>query len=234
MKKLEELITTYKDFPKKGINFKDVLEIIQEPKVFNELILKMSSSQILKKSEAIISIDARGFIFGSAIALQSSKPMIVARKPGKLPGETITEKYKLEYGENSLSIQKNSLKKRVDEQIRTRKKIISDFLKDLSLREKQITTSKKTGINENTITRMKNNNDFVTSFDNAIALYSVYPELNKMFLNQWIEVSGMQSVNEYEVQVNGSITKNFDLLPLLPNDISLIKIPQNIFINFKI
>ena len=111
MKKLEELISTYKDFPKKGIDFKDVLEIIQEPEVFNELIFKMSSSQILKKSEAIISIDARGFIFGSAIALQSSKPMIVARKPGKLPGEIVTENYKLEYGENSLSIQKKSLKK---------------------------------------------------------------------------------------------------------------------------
>tara|TARA_B100000073_G_scaffold328847_1_gene315841 strand:- start:188 stop:700 length:513 start_codon:yes stop_codon:yes gene_type:complete len=111
MKKLEELISTYEDFPKKGINFKDVLEIIQEPEVFNELILKMSSSHILKKSEAIISIDARGFIFGAAIALQSSKPMIVARKLGKLPGEVVTEKYKLEYGENSLSIQKNSLKK---------------------------------------------------------------------------------------------------------------------------
>ena len=111
MKKLEELITTYKDFPKKGIDFKDVLEIIQEPEVFNELIIKMSSSQILKKSEAIISIDARGFIFGSALALQTSKPMIVARKPGKLPGEIFTEKYNLEYGENSLSIQKNSLEK---------------------------------------------------------------------------------------------------------------------------
>ena len=111
MKKLKELISTYKDFPKKGIDFKDVLEIIQEPEVFNELIIKMSSSQILKKSEAIISIDARGFIFGSALALQSSKPMIVARKPGKLPGEILTEKYNLEYGENSLSIQKNSLKK---------------------------------------------------------------------------------------------------------------------------
>ena len=111
MKKLEELITNYKDFPKKGINFKDVLQITQEPEIFYELIIKMSSSQILKKSEAIISIDARGFIFGSAIALQSSKPMIVARKPGKLPGEILTEKYKLEYGENSLSIQKNSLKK---------------------------------------------------------------------------------------------------------------------------
>ena len=111
MKKLEELISTYKDFPEKGINFKDVLEILQEPEVFNELILKMSSSKILKKSEAIISIDARGFIFGSAIALQTSKPMIVARKPGKLPGEIVTQKYNLEYGENSLSIQKNSLKK---------------------------------------------------------------------------------------------------------------------------
>ena len=110
-KKLDEMILTYKDFPKKGINFKDVLEILQDPEVFNGLILKMSSSDILKKSEAIISIDARGFIFGSAIALKSSKPMIVARKPGKLPGEILTEKYKLEYGENSLSIQKNSLKK---------------------------------------------------------------------------------------------------------------------------
>ena len=88
-----------------------MLEIVQEPEVFNELILKMSSSKILKKSEAIISIDARGFIFGSAIALQTSKPMIVARKPGKLPGEIVTQKYNLEYGQNSLSIQKKSLKK---------------------------------------------------------------------------------------------------------------------------
>ena len=111
MKKLEDLISTYKDFPKKGIYFKDVLEIIQSPEVFNELILRMSSSEILKKSEAIISIDARGFIFGAAIALHSSKPMIVARKPGKLPGEIITAKYDLEYGENSLSIQKSALKK---------------------------------------------------------------------------------------------------------------------------
>ena len=111
MKKLEELISTYKDFPKKGINFKDVLEIIQEPQVFNELILKMSSSQILKKSEAIISIDARGFIFGSAIALQSSKPMIVARKPGKLPGELVFRNYKLEYGNDSLYVQKEALQR---------------------------------------------------------------------------------------------------------------------------
>ena len=111
MKKLIELIETYKDFPSKGIEFKDVLGITQEPKIFKELILKMSSSQIIKKAEAIISIDAIGFIFGSAISLQTSKPMIVARKPGKLPGKLFTEDYSLEYGQNSLSVQKKALQK---------------------------------------------------------------------------------------------------------------------------
>ena len=111
MKKLEDLILTYKDFPKKGIEFKDVFEILQYPDIFQELILKMSSNQFLKNAEAIISIDARGFIFGSAVALESSKPMIVARKPGKLPGQLLTREYDLEYGKNSLSIQCNALKK---------------------------------------------------------------------------------------------------------------------------
>ena len=111
MKKLEDLIITYKDFPKKGIDFKDVLEITQNPDFFQDLILKMSSSPFLKNAEAIISIDARGFIFGSAVALESSKPMIVARKPGKLPGHIIEREYDLEYGKNSLSIQSNALKK---------------------------------------------------------------------------------------------------------------------------
>ena len=111
IKGLNELIDAYKDFPKKGIEFKDVLGIIQEPKVFKELILEMSSSQIIKNAEAIISIDARGFIFGSAISLQTSKPMIVARKPGKLPGKLLEENYSLEYGENSLSIQEKALQK---------------------------------------------------------------------------------------------------------------------------
>ena len=111
MKSLKELIDTYKDYPKEGIEFKDVLGIIQEPRIYKELILKMSSSQIIKNAEAIISIDARGFIFGSAISLQASKPMIVARKPGKLPGELIEKNYSLEYGENKLSIQKKALEK---------------------------------------------------------------------------------------------------------------------------
>ncbi len=111
MKRLNELIETYKDYPKKGIEFKDVLGIMQEPEAFKELILKMSSSKIIKNAEAIVSVDARGFIFGSAISLHASKPMIVARKPGKLPGELLEENYNLEYGENSLSIQKKALQR---------------------------------------------------------------------------------------------------------------------------
>ncbi|MDC3035005.1 adenine phosphoribosyltransferase [Prochlorococcus sp. AH-716-P05] len=111
MKKLEDLILTYKDFPKKGIDFKDVLEILQYPNIFQDIVSKMSSNKFLKNAEAIISIDARGFIFGSAVALESSKPMIVARKPGKLPGNILTREYDLEYGKNSLSIQRIALEK---------------------------------------------------------------------------------------------------------------------------
>ena len=108
MKKYRELISTYKDFPKNGIEFKDVLGIVQEPEIFKKLIFEMSSSQIIKDAEAIISTDARGFIFGSAISLQASKPMIVARKPGKLPGELLQKSYSLEYGQNTLCIHKES------------------------------------------------------------------------------------------------------------------------------
>ena len=111
MKKLEDLILTYVDFPKKGIDFKDVLVITQDPEVFKNLILKMSDSKIIKNCDAIISIDARGFIFGSAISLEAAKPMVVARKPGKLPGEIIQQNYELEYGESSLSLQKSVLRK---------------------------------------------------------------------------------------------------------------------------
>ena len=111
MEKLESLIKTYYDFPKKGIAFKDVMGIIRDSEVFRELILKMSSHQIIRNSEAIISIEARGFIFGSAISLQARKPMIVARKPGKLPGEIFQENYSLEYGNNSLSVGKEALEK---------------------------------------------------------------------------------------------------------------------------
>jgi hypothetical protein len=124
-------------------------------------------------------------------------------------------------------------RKNVEKQIKLRKEIVSNFIKDQSRVESQKEISKKTGINENTLTRIKNNPNSITSFDNMIALYTVYPELNKRFLNQWIEVSGIGSINELEIPILGSLTKNFDLIALRPNEVTSFKLPQNINLNFK-
>ena len=107
---LENLIDAHKDFPKKDILFRDVLPILRNPEIFSSLIQEMSELEICKAADAILAIDARGFLFGSSLALKSFKPLVVARKPGKLPGEIITNNYSLEYGTNSLSIQKDSIK----------------------------------------------------------------------------------------------------------------------------
>ena len=107
---LNELIATYPNFPKEGILFRDMMPVLENPEVFNELIASMSNLEISQKADAILAIDARGFLLGSAISLKLSKPLIVARKPGKLPGDIISQSYSLEYGSNSLSIQKNAIK----------------------------------------------------------------------------------------------------------------------------
>ena len=107
---LENLIEAHKDFPKEDILFRDVLPILRNPEIFYSLITEMSELNICKSADAILAIDARGFLFGSALALKSFKPLVVARKPGKLPGKILTNTYSLEYGTNSLSIQKDSIK----------------------------------------------------------------------------------------------------------------------------
>ena len=108
-KQLLDSIISYEDFPKKGILFRDLIPILRNPELFSNLIDSMSSKTIFDNADAIIAVDARGFIFGTAIALKLKKPLIVARKPGKLPGELYDKKYNLEYGNNSLSIQKDSI-----------------------------------------------------------------------------------------------------------------------------
>ncbi len=110
MQEIKDFIQDYPDFPKKGILFRDITPILANPIIFSKLIDMMSSSTIIENADAIVAVDARGFIFGSAIALKTLKPMLVARKPGKLPGDIIESNYTLEYSENSLSIQRNSLK----------------------------------------------------------------------------------------------------------------------------
>ena len=110
MKEILKYIANYDDFPQKGIIFKDLFGILREPNIFRGLINRMASSQEIQNSDAIIAIEARGFIFGSAIAFHSGKPMVVARKPNKLPGKLIKKKYDLEYGSNTLAIQTESIK----------------------------------------------------------------------------------------------------------------------------
>ncbi len=107
---LKNTIKTCPDFPKKGILFRDILPVFKSPVLFRKLIESISDKEIFKASQAIIAIDARGFLFGSAIALNLSKPLVLARKPGKLPGKLTTNSYELEYGQNSLSIQDDSIK----------------------------------------------------------------------------------------------------------------------------
>ena len=107
--KLINIFGSYKDFPKKGIVFCDILPVLRDVTVFNELIESMSKVSFIGESDALIAIDARGFIFGTAIATMSKKPLILARKPGKLPGEVLEESYTLEYGSNTLCIQKESI-----------------------------------------------------------------------------------------------------------------------------
>lgn len=108
--RLKNSIKDYPDFPQKGIIFKDISPIIADEKLFSDLIDKISNYPIFKKTDAIIAIDARGFLTGASIALCAKKPLILARKRNKLPGLLIEASYGLEYGEDTLCIQESSIK----------------------------------------------------------------------------------------------------------------------------
>ena len=108
--RLKNSIYDYPDFPKDGILFKDISPILADAELFSDLIEKIATYPFFKETDAIIAIDARGFIFGSAIAKTVKKPLILARKKNKLPGELIKGDYGLEYGIDSLSIQNSSIK----------------------------------------------------------------------------------------------------------------------------
>ena len=96
--RLKNSIKDYPNFPKEGILFRDICPILTEPKLFSDLINKLSSYEFFHDTDAIIAIDARGFIFGSAVAYKTNKPLILARKKNKLPGEKINFIFLFTYG----------------------------------------------------------------------------------------------------------------------------------------
>ncbi len=106
---ISRLIKTVPDFPKKGIQFKDITPVLENGEAFKALA-KLIAENIHKSTDKLVSIESRGFILGAAVSQHLSCGLVLVRKPGKLPRETVRESYALEYGTDSLEIHKDALK----------------------------------------------------------------------------------------------------------------------------
>ena len=109
MKRLEDYVISIPNFPKEGIVFRDVTSILQDPEG-----LKLSIHELMKmlsdtEYDIICGLEARGFLFGMPIAYNKSKPFIPVRKKGKLPRETVSKEYALEYGTATIEIHKDAI-----------------------------------------------------------------------------------------------------------------------------
>jgi len=101
---LKSLVRTIPDYPKKGILFRDISTLIEHPEGFRESIERIASSHRGLGITHVAGIEARGFIFGAAVAISLGVGFIPVRKSGKLPGETIGQNYALEYGVDTIEI----------------------------------------------------------------------------------------------------------------------------------
>ncbi len=106
---ISKLIRTIPDFPIPGVNFKDITTILTHSGALNETVKHLEKACEEFEYDAIAAIESRGFIFGSVIAAEKNLPLVLIRKPGKLPGDMISEEYSLEYGSNTLEMHSNSL-----------------------------------------------------------------------------------------------------------------------------
>ena len=108
---LKKYIRSIKDYPKEGILFRDITTLIKDPTAFNYAIDKII--EISKKIEfnKVSAIESRGFIFASAVSYALKKPFILLRKKNKLPADTHSVDFKLEYGEATIEVHKDSISK---------------------------------------------------------------------------------------------------------------------------
>ena len=106
---LKEYIRTIPDFPKPGIKFRDITPLLSEPDVFRETIARMVEYFKDRHVDAILSAEARGFIFAAPLALELNARFIPIRKPGKLPFDTHSFHYELEYGSDSLEMHTDAI-----------------------------------------------------------------------------------------------------------------------------
>lgn len=108
---LKSSIASVKDFPKEGILFRDITTLLENPKAFKDSIDLLYEIYRDCTIDYVVAADARGFLFGSALAYLLNSGVVLVRKKGKLPRETYSQEYDLEYGTNTLEIAKDSLKK---------------------------------------------------------------------------------------------------------------------------
>ena len=106
--KLKDSIRTVPNFPIEGIQFRDITSMLESPQAFNKACIDLTTVCMQFNATKIVAIESRGFIFASPVARDMELPLILARKPGKLPNKTFQRNYKLEYGEATLHIQQNS------------------------------------------------------------------------------------------------------------------------------
>jgi adenine phosphoribosyltransferase len=107
---LASLIRDVPDFPTEGIMFKDVMPLIADPVAFRETIDRLAAWAGPRTPDVILGAEARGFIFGGALAYALGCGFVTARKPGKLPWETIEARYALEYGTDALEVHVDAIK----------------------------------------------------------------------------------------------------------------------------
>jgi adenine phosphoribosyltransferase len=108
---LKKLIREIPDFPKKGILFYDITTLLKDKLGFATLIDALAEYYLPQKVDLILGMEARGFIFGPALAYRLNAGFVPVRKPGKLPAETARVEYQLEYGSNVLEVHKDAVQK---------------------------------------------------------------------------------------------------------------------------
>ena len=109
--KLKETIRSINDWPIKGVIFRDLTTLMQNPKAFGESCDILYERYKDKNIDKIVGIDARGFVFGAVLAYKLGIGFVPVRKKGKLPFKTIQESYSLEYGEDTLEIHEDAVQK---------------------------------------------------------------------------------------------------------------------------
>ena len=108
---LSKYIRSIKDYPKKGILFRDITTLIKDKNAFKECIDQLTKIVKNLEFDKIAAIEARGFIFASAVSYNLSKPLILMRKKNKLPAETHSVEFELEYGKATIEIHKDAVNK---------------------------------------------------------------------------------------------------------------------------